>query len=58
MRKSFFVDSDNSQPNHDEPPNSQDEGIPDGHVVHHVGEVHVEPEEHRPTIGILEEKSD
>ena len=25
--------------------------------MHHVGEVNVEPEEHRPAIGILEEKS-
>ena len=41
---------------HDQPPDRQHQGVPDGHGVHDVGEVDVEQEEHCPGVGIL--KSD
>ena len=38
---------------HDQPPDRQHQGVPDGHGVHDVGEVDVEQEEHCPGVGIL-----
>lgn len=38
---------------HDEPPDCQDQRVPDGHPVQDVTEVGVEQEEHTPAVGIL-----
>ena len=38
---------------HDEPPDCQDQRVPDGHPVQDVTEVGVEQEEDGPAVGIL-----
>ena len=41
------------EPDHDEPPHGQHQGVPGRHRVQDDGEVHVEQEEHAPVVGIL-----
>ena len=43
---------------HDEPPDCQDQRVPDGHPVQDVTEVGVEQEEHTPAVGILKRKTE
>ena len=38
---------------HDQSPDCQHQGVPDGHPVQDVTEVGVEQEEHTPAVGIL-----
>ena len=38
---------------HDEPPDCQDQCVPDGHGVHDVGEVDMEQQEHGPGVRVL-----
>ena len=38
---------------HDEPPDCQHQGVPDGHSVQDQGEVGVEQQEDCPAVGIL-----
>ena len=38
---------------HDEPPDGEDQGVPDGHGVHDVGEVDMEQQEHGPGVRVL-----
>ena len=38
---------------HDQPPDCEDQGVPDGHPVHDESEVDVEQEEDCPAVGIL-----
>ena len=38
---------------HDQPPDGQDQGVPDGHCVEEHGEVPMKQEEHGPVVGKL-----
>ena len=49
-------DSRCGEPDHDEPPDCQAEGQPDGHGVDHYAEVDVEQEEDGPAHGELKNK--
>ena len=40
-------------PDHDQPPDGQHQGVPDGHPVQDQREVDVEQEEDCPAVGIL-----